>query len=94
MKLSRTASTAIRTYLAAFTPRATRLLAVGLIPIFLGLGFILLAHYAPIGATYGRPWLVRAYAVWVDSIGASILLLAGGAALLDHTERSEGQSTE
>ena len=86
----RAALFALCTYLAAFTPRAVRLLGAGLIPIFLALGFLLLVRYVPVGG-YGAGWLSRSFAFWADSVGMAILLLLGGAALLDYTERHEGR---
>ena len=89
--------TAARTYLCAFSARGARLIAIGLIPIFFALGlipiffalgFVLYSHIAPESA-YGAPWLSRSFAFWVDSIGMSILLLCGGAAVLDYAEKHD-----
>ena len=85
--------TAIKSYLRAFSVRGTYLIAIGLIPILFSLIFILYAHTAPEGAAYGPLWLARAYAFWVDSIGLSILLLIGGAIVLDCAEK-EGTPRE
>ena len=89
LTLCRSALAPLRAYLTALTPRAVRLLALGLIPIFLTLGFLLLIRYIPLGG-YGAAWLSRSFAFWADSVGMSILLLVGGAALLDYSERHEG----
>ena len=79
---------AARSYLCAFSARGVRLIAIGLIPIFSALAFILYAHIAPESA-YGAPWLSRSFAFWVDSVGMSLLLLCGGAAVLDYAEKHD-----
>ena len=81
--------TAIKHYLRAFSVRGTYLIAIGLIPILISLIFILYSHIAPEGAAYGTLWLSRSFAFWVDSIGVSILLLIGGAAILDYAEKHD-----
>ena len=81
--------TAVRTYFRAFSVRGTYLVAIGLIPIFLALTFVLYSHMAPAGAPYGSLWLCRSFAFWVDSVGISILLLIGGAAVLDYAEKHD-----
>ena len=85
---------AIRTYCRAFSARGTYLVAIGLVPIFLALAFVLCSHIAPTGAAYGPLWLARSYAFWVDSIGLSLLLLVGGAAILDYAEKHDPPKTE
>lgn len=79
----------LRTYLSALGKRCITLLAAGLIPIFLALLFLVIAHLAPTGSSYGTLWLERAFALWVDSVGLSLLLLVGGAALLDYAEKHD-----
>ncbi len=81
--------TLIRTYLGNLTERSIRLLAAGLLPIFLALAFILLAENAPDGFAYGEAWLSRSFAFWVDSIGVSLLLLVAGVAVLDYAEKND-----
>lgn len=83
--------TAIRTYLTGLGERPVRLLAAGLLPIFLALAFVLLAENAPAGFAYGEAWLSRSFAFWVDSIGVSLLLLASGVALLDYAEKHDSK---
>ena len=78
----------VRTYFEGLTTRSVRLLTLGLIPIFLALGFLVYARLTP-GFTYGALWLTRAFAFWVDSIGVSLLLLVGGTALLDYAEKKD-----
>ena len=78
----------LRTYLTEFSPRATRLLAVGLWPIFCALAFLLLSPLDP-AARYGALWQARSFAFWVDSVGASFLLLVGGVFLLDYAEKQD-----
>lgn len=78
----------IRTYLSEFSPRATRLLAIGLIPLFSALAYLLLSRLDP-NARYGVLWQARAFAFWVDSLGISFLLLLGGAAILDYAEKHD-----
>ena len=80
---------AIRTYLGNLTERSVRLLAVGLLPIFLALAFILYARNAPESFAYGAAWLSRSFAFWVDSIGVSLLLLGVGVAILDYAEKHD-----
>ena len=80
----------IRTYLAGLTPRSVKLLALGLVPIFPALGFLVYARLTP-GFHYGAQWLSRAFAFWVDSVGISLLLLLGGVALLSYAERKDGE---
>ena len=84
----------IRSYFRAFSTRGLYLVAVGLIPIFFSLFFILYLHIAPSGAPYGALWLSRSFAFWVDSIGLSLLLLIGGAAILDYAEKHDPPKTE
>ena len=79
----------LRVYLSTLTARSLTLLAVGLIPIFLALGFLVLAHSAPPDFPYGEAWLSRSFAFWVDSVGISILLLLAGVALLDYAEKHD-----
>ena len=81
------------TYLAGFTPRATRLLAAGLLPLFVALIYLLLTPLDP-AARYGALWQARAFAFWVDSVGISFLLLIGGAFLLDYAERHDPPAKE
>ena len=78
----------LRTYLTGFSPRATRLLAAGLLPVYLALGFLLLAPLDP-AARYGALWQERSFAFWVDSVGASLMLLVGGVLLLDYAEKHD-----
>lgn len=80
----------VRTYFERMTPRSVALLAVGLVPIFLALGFLVYARLAP-GFHYGALWLTRAFAFWVDSVGISLLLLLGGVALLSYAEKKDGE---
>lgn len=84
---------AIHTYFRTFSVRGAYLVAIGLIPIFFALAFILYSHIAPVGAAYGALWLSRSFAFWVDSIGLSILLLVGGAAILDYAEKHDPPAT-
>lgn len=79
----------IRTYLSELTPRAVRLLAAGLVPIFLSLLFVVLAHTHPPLFPGGTEWLVSGFALWVDSIGISLLLLLSGAVILDYAEKHD-----
>ena len=79
----------IRTYFRTFSARGITLIAIGLIPILCALAFVLYSHLAPQGAPYGAVWLSRSFAFWVDSIGLSILLLVGGAAVLDYAEKHD-----
>lgn len=81
--------TVLRTYFGGLSDRSIRLLAAGLLPIFLALAFILAAMGAPPGFAYGEAWLSRSFAFWVDSIGISLLLLVSGAALLDYAEKHD-----
>lgn len=83
--------TVIRTYLSELGERPIRLLAAGLLPIFLSLAFVLLARSAPEGFAYGEAWLSRSFAFWVDSIGVSILLLLSGVAILDYAEKHDAK---
>ena len=78
----------LRTYLAGFSWRATRLLAAGLVPVFAALVFLLLSPLDP-AARYGALWQARSFAFWVDSVGASLLLLIGGAVLLYYAEKHD-----
>ncbi len=80
--------TYLRTYLTGFSPRATRLLAAGLVPVFLSLVFLLLSPLDP-AARYGALWQARSFAFWVDSVGAALLLLVGGVFLLDYAEKHD-----
>ena len=82
---------AIRTYLSRLGAHPVRLLAAGLLPIFLALAFILFARNAPEGFAYGEAWLSRSFAFWVDSIGVSLLLLVAGVAILDYAEKHDGK---
>lgn len=75
----------------AMTPRSVRLLAVGLLPIFLSLAFLAFAHVLPEGARYGGLWLDRYFAFWVDSVGVSLLLLVSGVLLLDYAEKRDSE---
>ncbi len=77
------------TYLASLSEHSVRLLAVGLIPIFLALAFLLYAHNAPPSFPYGSLWLARSFAFWVDSVGISLLLLMGGVFVLDYSEKHD-----
>ena len=79
-----------RTYLQGLTPRSVSLLAIGLVPIFLALGFLLYARLTP-DFHYGALWLTRAFAFWVDSVGVSLLLLLCGVALLSYAERKDSE---
>lgn len=79
----------IRTYFRTFSVRSTYLVAIGLIPIFSALIFVLYTHMAPAGAAFGAPWLARSFSFWVDSVGLSLLLLIGGAAILDYAEKHD-----
>lgn len=76
------------TYLSGFSARATRLLGLGLIPLFCALAFLLLAPLDP-AARYGALWQARSFAYWVDSVGISFLLLIGGVFVLDYAERND-----
>ncbi|MBO7293420.1 MAG: hypothetical protein J6V07_05750 [Clostridia bacterium] len=80
----------VRTYFERLTPRSVRLLTVGLIPIFIALGFLLYARLTP-DFHYGALWLARAFAFWVDSVGVSLLLLIGGVALLSYAEKKDAE---
>lgn len=80
----------VRTYFEKLTPRSVRLLTLGLIPIFLALGFLVYARLTP-DFRYGALWLSRSFAFWVDSVGVSLLLLLGGVALLSYAERRDGE---
>ena len=80
----------LRQYLEGLSAHSVRLLAAGLLPVFFALGFILFAENAPSGSLFGETWLQKAFALWVDSIGVSLLLLVGGAALLDYAEKHDG----
>ena len=83
---------ALSRFATGMTPLSVRLLAAGLLPIFLSLAFLALAYAAPEGARYGTAWLSRYYAFWVDSVGVSILLLASGVFLLDHAEKRDREN--
>ncbi len=78
-------------FFAGMTPRAVRLLAIGLLPIFLSLAFLALASAAPEGARFGTAWLSRYFAFWVDQVGVSILLLIAGVLLLNHAEKRDSE---
>ncbi|MBO7293290.1 MAG: hypothetical protein J6V07_05090 [Clostridia bacterium] len=80
----------VRTYFEGLTPRSVRLLFLGLIPIFIALGFLVSARLTP-GFPYGALWLTRAFAFWVDSVGVSLLLLIGGVALLSYAEKKDAE---
>lgn len=78
-----------RAYITALGRRAVTLLTVGLIPIFMALLLLVIAHISPESFPEGTLWLTRAFALWADSIGLSLLLLIGGAALLDYAEKHD-----
>ncbi len=82
---------ALYRYAAGMTPRSVRLLAAGLLPIFLSLAFLAIASAAPEGARFGTAWLSRHFAFWVDSVGVSLLLLVSGVLLLDHAEKRDSE---
>lgn len=81
--------TAVKAYFRTFSVRGTYLIAIGLIPILFALVFILYTHIAPQDAPYGALWLSRSFAFWVDSVGLSLLLLIGGAVILDYAEKHD-----
>ena len=78
-------------YYAAFSPRALRLLLLGLVPLYAALGFLVaLSAGATVGG-YDALWLSTHAAFWIDSFGLSLLLLVLGAATLDYAEKHDGE---
>lgn len=79
--------TAIFSYVAAFSPRATRLLLLGMIPLYIALGFLVVLALGGTAGGYDLLWMRSNFAYWVDSFGVSLLLLVGGAAVYDYAEK-------
>ena len=79
---------AVRSYFAAFSKTAVRLLLLGMVPLYAALGFLLFLRFggtAPGG--YDLLWMQNNFAYWVDSFGVSLLLLLAGAAVYDYAEK-------
>ena len=67
-----------------------KILAVGIVPIFLALVYIGYARFfAPAGYAFGAEWQMRYQGFLYDSVGLSFLLLFGGAAVREYAERHD-----
>ena len=84
----------LSSYYTAFSPRALRLLLLGLVPLYAALGFLVaLTAGATVGG-YNALWLSTHFAFWVDSFGISLLLLVIGAGILDYAEKHDGAAKD
>ncbi|MBQ2719386.1 MAG: hypothetical protein IJF73_04895 [Clostridia bacterium] len=76
-------------YYAAFSPRALRLLLLGLAPLYAALAFLVTLAAGGTLFGYDALWLSTHAAFWVDSFGVSLLLLLLGAGILDYAEKHD-----
>lgn len=80
---------ALRRYFGSFSPRAARLLLLGLLPVlavlfYLSYLFFLSPGLLPVGAAR-----YRFFSLAVDSVGISLLLLLCGGAIFDYAEKHD-----
>ncbi len=80
----------LRDYWRKLSPRAVRLLLIGLIPILTALLFLLYALFlSPVDFSFDGAWFSRNFAYVTDTVSISLLLLIGGCALLDFSEKHD-----